>query len=414
MKRRRVVITGLGVVSPVGIGKEAFWKSLVQGRSGIDRITAFDPADFPSQIAGEVKGFVPEDYISSKQAGRMSRFSQFAVAAAKMAVADAGLEIEPEAKRIGVCFGTSIAGGGKLFEQDYQRFLFKGPEGLHPFTASEFSAHASTSHVCIELAVEGPSMTIATACATGLDVLGWGCSQICEGRADVIIAGSSEAPLFPTSFSALCASSNLSKRNDTPWKASRPYDFCRDGIVVSEGSAAVILEELPHALDRKAEIYAQLLGFGNTSEGIHMRESDVSGRSLAKAIKVALADAGIDKSGIDYINAHGNSLPDYDIAETNAFKMVFDKKAYNIPISSIKSMAGQSFAASGTWQVLSSCLAIQNSIIPPTINYEFPDPQCDLDYVPNKARSARVNNVLMNAHSLGGMHSVLILGKLDS
>ncbi|RLF37735.1 MAG: beta-ketoacyl-[acyl-carrier-protein] synthase II, partial [Thermoplasmata archaeon] len=260
MKRRRVVITGLGVVSPVGIGKEQFWESLVQGRSGIDRITAFDPSGFPSQIAGEVKGFVPEDYISSRQVGRMSRFSQFAVAAAKMAVADAGLEIEPEAERIGVCFGTSIGGGGTVAEETHRDFMAKGVEGVHAWAAAEFSPHAPTSHVSIELGIKGISTTISSACATGLDVINWGCLQICSGASDAIVAGSCDAPFSPLNFSALCASNNLSKRNTAPREASRPYDVLRDGIVVSEGAGAVILESLEHALAREGRIYTEVTG----------------------------------------------------------------------------------------------------------------------------------------------------------
>ena len=413
MKRRRVVITGLGVVSPVGIGKEAFWESLAQGRSGIDRITAFDPADFSSQIAGEVKGFVPEDYISSRQVGRMSRFSQFAVAAAKMAVADAGLEIEPEAERIGVCFGTSIGGGGSVSEQAHIAFLSKGVEGVPSTTCLECAGHAPTSYVSIELGIKGSAVTVASGCATGLDVINWGHLEMSSGRAEVVVSGSTETPIYPFMFALFCAIDVLSKQNDNPKSASRPYDFLRDGLVLSEGAAAVVLEELQHAMDRGANIYAEVLGFGNASEATHMRKTDTEGTSLATAIEIALANGGLCKLDVDYINAHGNSMPDYDITETNAFKKVFGKQTYNIPISSIKSIMGQCYGASGTFQAVSSCLSIENSLIPPTINYEFPDPQCDLDYVPNKARSVRVDNVLMNAHSMGGMHSALILGKLN-
>ena len=310
MKRRRVVITGLGVVSPVGIGKEQFWESLVQGRSGIDRITAFDPSGFPSQIAGEVKGFVPEDYISSRQVGRMSRFSQFAVAAAKMAVADAGLEIEPEAERIGVCFGTSIGTGGRTLEEAYRTFLSEGPRGMRSTTYLEVGTHAPTSYVSIELGIKGTAATIASACATGLDVLNWGYLQIRAGTAEATVVGSTEAPFSPFNFAILCASEAFSKRNNAPQEASRPYDFYRDGLVLSEGAGSVVLEELEHALEREARIYAEVLGFGNASEGAAMRESDLNGTALASAIEVALSNGGLSILDIDYINAHGYRLPD--------------------------------------------------------------------------------------------------------
>lgn len=411
--RKRVVITGLGVVSPVGIGKEAFWQALTQGRSGIGKITSFDVSEYPSQIAGEVKDFVPENHIDSRRARRMSRFSQFAVAAARMAVEDSGLQMEAnDLHRVGVCFGSSI-GGGNVFEQEHCVFLAKGPMSIKPSSWSEYIVHATTSHICIELGIKGPTMTIASGCCTGLDVVNWGCSQIHAGEVEVTIVGSAESPLFPFSFSVLCSMGALSKRNNDPQKASRPYDLHRDGVVVSEGGAAIVLEELEHALDRNAKIYAEVLGFASADEGDHMLRCDTSGETLARAIEIALANAGLSKLGIDYINSHGNSLPDYDLCETNAFKRAFGEGAYNIPISSIKSMIGQALAAGGGFQVVSSCLTIENSLIPPTINYEVPDPQCDLDYVPNQARVARVKKVLTNAHSIGGMHSLLALGKLD-
>jgi 3-oxoacyl-[acyl-carrier-protein] synthase II len=242
-------------------------------------------------------------------------------------------------------------------------------------------------------------------------VIIWGYSQIRDGRMKAIIAGSAETPLFPFLFSTLCASRNLSKRNDDPKGASRPYDFKRDGLVISEGGSAVVLEYLESALYRKAKIYAEVLGFGSAEEGLDMIKCDTNGKTLAQAIKAALAMAKLDTSEIDYICAHGNSMPDYDIVETNAFKIVFGRRAYKIPISSIKSMIGQPLAASGGFQVIASCLTLQNGIVPPTINYEIPDPNCDLDYVPNQARAARVQTVLINAHSLGETHSVLILGQ---
>jgi 3-oxoacyl-[acyl-carrier-protein] synthase II len=408
---RRVVITGLGIIAPNGIGKDEFWKSLISGKSGIDKITSFDASSLPSQIAGEVKNFEPILYLDSKQVRRMSRVAQFAVATAKMAIEDSGLEISDENRHeIGVCFGTTT-GKGNIFEEDHAEYLSRGMKGIYPLTALQFCPHSLTGYVSVEFGISGPATTISSGCTTGLDVIIWGCSQICSGKMKAIIVGSAETPLFPLLFSTLCASGNLSTRNDDPKGASRPYELKRDGLVISEGGAAVILEDLESALDRGAKIYAEVLGFGSAEEGLDMMKCDISGKTLAQAIKSALAMAKLDASDIDYICAHGNSMPDYDIAETNAFKLVFGERAYKIPISSIKSMIGQPLAASGGFQVAASCLTLQNGIVPPTINYEIPDPNCDLDYVPNQARAARVQTVLINAHSLGETHSVLILGQ---
>ena len=408
---KRVVITGLGIVAPNGIGTDEFWQSLILGQSGINRITSFDASNLPTQIAGEVKNFEPTLYLNSRQARRMSRVAQFAVATTYMAIEDSGLEISDENRHeIGACFGTTI-GKGDIFEQDHAEYLKKGMKGIYPLTALQFCPHSLTGYVSVEFGISGSATTISSGCATGLDVIIWGYSQIRDGGMKAIIVGSAETPLFPFFFSALCASGNLSTRNDDPKRASRPYDFRRDGLVISEGGSAVLLEDLESALDRGAKIYAEILGFGSAEEGLDMMKCDTSGGTLARTIKAALAMAKLDASKIDYICAHGNSMPDYDIAETNAFKLVFGKRAYKIPISSIKSMTGQTLAAGGGFQVVASCLTLQNGIVPPTINYEIPDPNCDLDYVPNQARAARVHTVLINAHSLGETHSVLILGQ---
>jgi len=408
---RRVVITGLGIVAPNGIGKDEFWQSLISGKSGIDKINSFDASDLPCQIAGEVKNFEPTLYLNSKQARRMSRVAQFAVVSAKMAIEDSGLEISDENRHeIGVCFGTTL-GKGNIFEQDHAESLKRGMKGIYPLTALQFCPHSLTGYVSVELGISGQATTMSSGCATGLDVIIWSYSQIRDGRMKAIIAGSAETPLFPFFFSALCASGNLSTRNDDPKGASRPYDLKRDGLVISEGGSAVLLEDLESALDRGSKIYAEVLGFSSVEEGLDMLKCDISGENLARTIKAALAMAKLDASDIDYICAHGNSMPDYDIAETNAFKLVFGERAYKIPISSIKSMTGQPLAATGGFQVVASCLTLQNGIVPPTINYEIPDPNCDLDYVHNQARVARIQTVLINAHSLGETHSVLILGQ---
>ncbi len=409
MKRRRVVITGLGVVAPNGIGKDAFWKNLVAGKSAVDWITAFDPTPYPSRIAAEVKVFDPERFMSPKRARQSWRFSQFAVASAVMAVEDAGLKIEGKiAEQASVCFGTSVNGMGTA-EQSHATFLERGPTLVRPHVVLECPPHAPASHVSIELGITGPSLTISSNCSTGLDVIDAGCSQIVSGRSDVAIVGGCEAPLYPFSFAAFSALGLLSTRNGDPKKASRPYDLLRDGLVLGEGGGAVVLEEMEFAQARGAPIYAEVLGHASTSEGIDMRKTDTSGVTLAAAIRLALRKAMAHESEIDYINAHGSSLADYDVCDTNAFKIVFGERIYNIPISSIKSMLGQAVSVSGVFQVISSCLTIRDSIVPPTINQEFPDPLCDLDYVPNKSRACRVNRVLMNSHGIGGSLSALII-----
>lgn len=414
MKRRRVVITGLGVVAPNGIGKEEFWKNLIAGKSAVDYISAFDPSPYPCRVAAEVKDFDPEKFISPKRARQMWRFSQFAVASALMAVEDAGLQFDSGlTERTNVCFGTSVSGMGTA-EQSHSDFLQRGPTHLRPHVALECPPHAPASHVAIELGITGTTLTISSNCSTGLDVIHVGYSQIVSGRAKVVIAGGCEAPLFPFSFAAFSALGLLSTRNDDPKRASRPYDRLRDGLVLGEGGGAVVLEELEFAQERGAPIYAEVLGYASASEGIDMRKTDTSGAILAGAIRRAIRNAGLEKSEIDYINAHGSSVPDYDICDTNAFKKVLGKQVYNIPISSIKSMLGQAVSVSGIYQVVASCLTIRDSLVPPTINQEVPDPLCDLDYVPNKSRTCRVNRILMNAHGIGGSLSALIITRLET
>ncbi len=413
MKPRRVVITGLGVVAPNGIGKDAFWANLIAGHSAVDYISSFDPTPFPCRIAAEVKDFRPEQFMSRRRAKEIWRFSQFAVASARMALEDAKFKITAaNTHRVGACFGTCVNGFEKV-EESHALFKDKGYRALSPMTSMEYSAHAPVSHVSIELGVKGPSMTLASGCSTGLDVVKWGYDQIQAGTATAAIVGSTEAPLVPLAFAPICASRVLSTRNDAPTKASRPYDKLRDGLVLGEGGAALLLESLDSARERGAPIYAEVLGYGIASEATHLRKTDFAGEALVRAIRHALSVARIEESDLDYINAHGNSLPDYDLAETNAFKRAFGHRAYSIPISSIKSMIGQPIAASGALQAAALALTLWHGIIPPTINHEVPDPDCDLDYVPNKARVARVRYALANAHSMGGTHSVLVLGRIE-
>lgn len=412
MKRRRVVITGLGVVAPNGIGKDAFWANLIAGHSAVDYITAFDASDFPCKVAAEVKNFDPKDFMPARKARTMGRFSQFAVAAAKLAVEDAQLRISSElSERVKICFGTTSNGAADLYEEGHLAFLRYGLREIPTTAIVEYAAHAATNHVSTELGIRGQALTLAAGCSTGLDVVQWGAAQIQEGNAKVVIVGASEVLISPYIVAAFCVLGILSNRNDPPTQVSRPYDLKHDGMVLAEGGGAVILEDFDHALQRNAEIYAEVLSSGNKSEAKDFRKVEASGTTWAHAIRDALKNAEISPADIDAVNAHGNSVPQYDIAETNALKNALGKQAYNIPIHSLKSMIGNAHAAAGIFQVISSCLAIRKSLLPPTINLEIPDPDCDLDYVPNKARLTRIRRILLSARSMGGSCTILVLSE---
>lgn len=411
-RKQRVVITGLGAIAPNGVGTDAFWKSLLEGRSGIRRISRFDASKFPCQIAGEVVDFQPTAFINPHEVKRLSRVSQLALAASKIAVDDAGIQVsQANAGKVGVCFGTS-AGKLEVFETDHPSFVERGVRGIHPLTHNQFHPHSVSSRIAIEIGAGGVCGSVATGCTSGLDALNWGYEQMCQGRASVMIVGSAEALLSPFAFASVCAAGVLSKSNAAPEKSPRPFDLHRDGLVLSEGAGAVILETLEHAEEREAEIYAEVLGYATARDGDDMLRCDLSGTDMARVMEIAVYQSQLPKSSIDYINAHGVGLRDYDAAETAAIKAVFGKQAYNVPVSSIKSMIGQPFSAGGSLQIVASCLTLAHSRIPPTINYDTPDPICDLDYVPHRARTARVRALLIHAHGLGGTDSALVLGKL--
>jgi len=415
MKPRRAVITGLGVVAPNGIGKDAFWANLVAGRPAVERITSFDPSPYPCQVAAEVRDFKPTDFISARKAKMMARFSQFAVAATRLALEDAKLSITPSlSSETIVAYGTSMNGGGDVTEDAVEARQRGGPGEINPWAALEFSPHAPASYVAIEFKIKGPALTLSSNCCTGLDVLYAALFHIASGKAKVAVAGSCDAPISPLAFGALCALRALTKRNDEPQKASRPYDLLRDGLVVGEGAATLVLEELEFALDRGAHIYAEILGYGAASEAIGMRKGDLEGTVMAQAIATAIRSAGLCPADIDHVNAHGSSLPDFDVCDSNAFKLALGEHAYRIPITSIKSMIGQPLAAAGTIQTVAACLSIERQRVPPTINQEVPDPRCDLDYVPNRPRVARVKRVLINGHSFGGSVSAIVVGQPET
>ncbi len=408
--KKRVVITGLGVVAPNGIGKDAFWESVVEGRSAIDYVTSFDVSDLYCQIAGQVRDFDPTDYMNAKAARTTGRFSQFAVASAKLAVADAELDLSHlDAFRMGAVFGSSLAGNGNISDEMYQHLFTRGARGLHVLVGNEMTTHAATSHVFIELGMQGPNASSATGCVSGLDAIAAGRDTIRSGQADVMVVGGSEACVSSVGMTLLCHQNVLTHRNDDPKGASRPYDSTRDGLVLSEGGGAVVLESAEHALDRGADIYAEVRGYGSTTEAQHLLVADPSGAELAHAFRGALLESRIAPEDIDYVCAHGISSRDYDAADTRALKLVLGDRAYNIPVSSIKSTTGQPFAAGGAWQAVAACMVLRTDVVPPTTNYRNPDPQCDLDYVPNRARKARVDTIMLNSHSFGGTHAALIM-----
>jgi len=409
---RRVVITGLGVIAPNGIGKDAFWEAIVHGKSGVDRIKSFDASDYDTKIAAEIPDFDPLNYMEKSVAKRVDRFAQFGIASAKMAMADAELDLRKEDRdRIGVCIGSGL--GGVLFhEEQMMQGYQKGIDRLNPLCIPRITPNAVSGHISIRFGLTGPNTVISTACSSGSHAVGQALDTIRSGRAEVMLAGGVEAPLTPFTFGAYCALRVLSKRNDSPKEASRPFDKKRDGFVIGEGGAVLVLELLDHAEKRGAHIYAEIIGYGMTSGAHHMVMPAPEGKDAAKAMSLALEDAGIASTEVDYVNAHGTSTQANDKTETQAIKKVFGEYAYKVPISSTKSMIGHLIGAAGAVELIVCALAIENSIIPPTINYKVPDPDCDLDYVPNTARRRKIDIALSNSFGFGSNNATLVIKKL--
>lgn len=411
--RRRVVITGLGVLAANGLGKEAFWQSLKTGRSGISRITAFDPTDFTTQFAGEIKDFDPSKWIDAKRLKRMDRTSQLAVSAAKMAVEDAGLDFRQNGGRekTGVIIGTAMAGHGYILNQ-HKTLMEKGPMRINPFTALASFPDACASNISIELGVTGPSFSIATACSSASDAGGYAFEAIRSGAMNFLIMGGAEASIYPGILAAFCVARAMSTRNEEPEKASRPFSRDRDGFVLGEGAGILVLEEYEHAKARGAHIYAEILGHGMTCDAYHMTAPDPEGTEAARAMQLAMKHAGVSPKDIQYVNAHGTSTPLNDKTETLILKKVFGDQAYKVPISATKSMIGHLIGAAGSVELIATLLAMENEEIPPTINHSVPDPECDLDYVPNQSRKAKIEIAMKNSFGFGGKNSILILGKV--
>jgi 3-oxoacyl-[acyl-carrier-protein] synthase II len=414
MNRRRVVITGLGCVTALGDSTDALFAALCAGKSGISDIESFDVSAFSVRFGGEIKNFDPTKHIEQRQAKRMDRFTQFAVVAACQAVDDSGLDFSKEDLfRSGVIVGTGI-GGIKEIEQQHLRLLHKGPGKLSPFCVPRLMANAAGGNIAIHYGLRGPNFCVSSACASGTHAIGEAFCNIIAGRSDVVITGGSEAALTPVGLASFCAAKSLSTRNDNPATASRPFDKDRDGFVLSEGAAVLVLEELDHAKKRGAHIYAELLGYSATDDGYHITAPLPDGAGAATAMQLALADAGVEKEKVDYINAHGTGTELNDIAETSAIRTVFGDHAYKLLISSTKSSLGHLLGASGAVELIVCVKAIEESVIPPTINLENPDERCDLkmDFVPLQARKATINVAISNSFGFGGHNACIVVGKV--
>lgn len=409
--RRRVVVTGMGAVTPLGVNLDEFWNNLIAGKSGIGKITQFDATGFDTTIAAEVKGFDPNTYIDKKTVKRMDPFTHFALAAAEMAVSDSQLNFEKEDKnRIGVVFGSGIGGMWTYYHQTKELFQ-SGPSRVSPLFVPMMIADIAAGYIAIKYNIKGPNYATTSACATASHALADSMMLIERGSADVMVTGGSEASICPIGIAGFNSMRAMSTRNDEPEKASRPFDAQRDGFVMGEGGSVLILEELEHAKNRGAKIYAELAGIGLTGDAHHITAPAPGGEGAVRSMGLCIQDAGLQPQDIDYINAHGTSTPHNDRSETQAIKTVFGEHAYKMHVSSIKSMVGHLLGAAGGVEAIATIKTIAEGIIPPTINYEFPDPECDLNYVPNKAIQKNVNAAISNTFGFGGHNASLLFVK---
>jgi 3-oxoacyl-[acyl-carrier-protein] synthase II len=412
MSRRRVVITGLGAITPIGNDVRAYWQGLLAGRSGIATIAQFDTTDFKVHFAGEIKNYEPEKVIPPKDCRRMDRFAQFAVIASVEAVADAGLDFgKYDPFRCGVILGSGI-GGLNEFEDGHTTYMTKGPSRISPFVIPKMIANAASGLVSMRFGLMGPNSAVATACASAANATTDAMRAIQYGYADIMLTGGAEAGIAPMGLGGFASAKALSTRNDAPEKASRPFDKDRDGFVIGEGAGIVVLEELEHAKKRGAKIYAELLGAGCTADAYHITAPHPEGLGAQKAMEFALQDAGVSSSDVQYVNAHGTSTELGDAIESQAIKKAFGDHAKKLMISSTKSMVGHLLGASGGVALTACCLTLKHGVVHPTINYDTPDPVCDLDYVPNRAREARVRVAISNSFGFGGHNCCLVVGQM--
>lgn len=413
MDKKRVVITGLGVISPVGSDTSSFWKSIVAGKSGITAISHFDVSEFTSRISGHVHDYDPLQFFSTKEARNLSRFVQFAAVASREAVANAKLDMDQvDRDRVGVLIGSGIGSIGTA-EEEYKKFMERGPRRLSPHLIPKIIINEAAGQVSIEMGARGPATCVATACSTATNAIGDAYRFLQYGDADVIIAGGTESATSVLGVGGFCALKALSQRNDEPARASRPFDKERDGFVMAEGAGVAILETLEHAQKRGAPILAEMAGYGRTSDAYHITAPESSGMGATRAMLLAIQDAGLKPSDISYINAHGTSTHLNDKVETLAIKNAFNEYASKVPISSTKSMTGHLLGAAGGVEFAASVMSVIDDIIPPTINYENPDPDCDLDYVPNEARKATVNSAMSNSLGFGGHNASVVVKKFQ-
>ncbi len=410
--KNRVVITGVGPVTAVGTGKDVFWRNIKAGISGIDIIDRFDISDYSSKIGGQVKDFSPDDFMDKKEAKRMDRFTQFAIASSQLAVEDSQLNLNNlDKNRLGVILGSGI-GGIETFEQQHTILQSKGPGRVSPFFVPMMISNIAAGYVSIMFGAKGYNATIVTACASATSALGIAFKAIQRGDVDVVIAGGSEASITPMAVAGFCAMKALSTRNDDPKAASRPFDANRDGFVIGEGAGILILENMEHAINRGARIYCEIAGYGATADAHHITAPAPEGEGGARAMKMAIDDGGIEPGMVDYINAHGTSTPYNDKFETMAIKTIFGKHAYNLAISSTKSMIGHSLGAAGGIEAIVTALSIYEGYLSPTINYTTKDEDCDLDYVPNTGRGADINYALSNSFGFGGQNATILFKKV--
>jgi len=410
----RVVITGLGLITPIGNNPNEFWFNLTQGNSGVSIIDCFDSSAFTTRIAAQIRDFVPQDYLPRTEARRMDRFAQFACGAARLALEDAKLQITPQlALRSGVWIGSGI-GGIETMEKQHDALQSRGLSGVNPFFIPMLIPNMAAGQVAIQLGLKGPSACTVTACASGTNSIGEAFNLIRLGKAEVMLAGGSEACITPLGIAGFCAMKAMSTRNDDPQGACRPFDQQRDGFVMGEGAGIIVLEEFEHARQRGAVIYGEILGYGSSTDAVHMVQPDSTGRGAVAAMQEAIRDAGIKPQEIDYINAHGTGTRLNDLVETIAIKDVFGDYSYRLPVSSIKPCTGHMLGAAGAVEAIACLLAMQQGEIPPTANLQDPDPECDLDYVPQSARTAQLNTVLSQSLGFGGHNAVLIMRRLQN
>ncbi len=410
---RRVVVTGIGLVTPIGIGNEENWQSLMEGKCGIDKIKKFDTTNFHVHIAGELKNFNVEDFIDKKEVKKYDKFIVYAIAAAKIATEDSGIDFTKiNQERAGTIIGSGI-GGFETIEKGYETLFIKSPKRISPFFIPAAIINMASGVVSIQYGLKGPNTSVVTACASGTHAVGDAFKIITRGDADLMVAGGAEAAITKLTVAGFSNMKALSRRNDEPKKASRPFDTERDGFVMAEGSGLLILEELNHALDRGAKIYAEVVGYGMTGDAYHITAPDETGDGGTRCMQMALNDAGIKPEEVDYINAHGTSTPFNDKIETTAIKNVFGEHAYKLKVSSTKSMTGHLLGAAGAIEAAFTALAIKNKKIPPTINLDNPDPECDLDYVPHKPVDCDINYALSNSLGFGGTNATILLKKYE-